>query len=91
MTLTVTDVEVRKVPPRNKKLGNVLVFDDKITKINGSFPSEVDIQVFAFASGNENGGCARPANILPVSQERLSRTVVNFRPGAFSISVAPRA
>ena len=36
ITLTVATVEERKVPPQNNNLGNMLVFDERITQINNN-------------------------------------------------------
>jgi hypothetical protein len=36
ITLTVATVEEREVPPKTNQLGNMLVFDERITKINGN-------------------------------------------------------
>ena len=36
VTLTVATVEEREVPPKNSQLGNMIVFDERITQINGN-------------------------------------------------------
>jgi hypothetical protein len=36
ITLTVAKIEEKAVPPQNNQLGNMLAFDENITKINGN-------------------------------------------------------
>lgn len=49
ITLTVETVEERRVPPKNNKLGNMLVFDERVTNING----------IAGLKGRHSGFCVR--------------------------------
>jgi hypothetical protein len=49
ITLTVATVEEREVPPKNNQLGNMLVFDESITKINGN----------TALTGRHSGFCVR--------------------------------
>ena len=49
ITLTVATVEGRKVPPQNNKLGNMLVFDERITQINNN----------TALAGRHSGFCVR--------------------------------
>jgi hypothetical protein len=49
ITLTVATVEEREVPPKNNQLGNMLVFDESITKINGD----------TALTGRHSGFCVR--------------------------------
>jgi hypothetical protein len=48
-TLTVATVEERKVPPQNNNLGNMLVFDERITQINNN----------TALTGRHSGFCVR--------------------------------
>jgi hypothetical protein len=49
ITLTVATVEEREVPPKNSELGNMLVFDERITQINNN----------TALTGRHSGFCVR--------------------------------
>jgi hypothetical protein len=49
ITLTVATVEERRLRPRNRKLGNMLVFDERITQINNN----------SALTGRHSGFCIR--------------------------------
>jgi hypothetical protein len=90
-TLTVETVEERRVPPKNNKLGNMLVFDERVTNINGIAGLKGRHSGFAFAERERRYGSVRRDGVCRVYRIGPSSKAARFTLGDSSTSAVALA